>query len=141
MLDKMKEECGVFGIYSKNKIDTFSLLQFGLIALQHRGQEACGISILTEGNIYSFKKEGLVIDAFATIENPPLYQGNAAIGHTRYSTAGGQSKRNIQPLYTKNADGDVSFSLAHNGNLVNNKSLREKMEMEGISFVSNNSDT
>jgi len=139
--DKMSEECGVFGVYAKNKIDTFSLMQFGLIALQHRGQEACGISFLTNRTIYSFKKEGLVIEAFASIENPPLYQGNAAIGHTRYSTTGGQSKRNIQPLYTKNKEGKVFISLAHNGNLVNSKTLREKLESEGLEFVSNNSDT
>jgi amidophosphoribosyltransferase len=141
LLDKMSEECGVFGVYAKKKIDTFSLMQYGLIALQHRGQEACGLSFLTDRKIYSFKKEGLVIDAFATIENPALYQGNAAIGHTRYSTAGGQSKRNIQPLYTTNSFGDVFISIAHNGNLVNSKSLREKLEIEGFEFVSNNSDT
>jgi len=139
--DKMNEECGVFGVYARNKIDTFSLMQFGLIALQHRGQEACGISFLTNRKIYSFKKEGLVIEAFALVENPPLYQGNAAIGHTRYSTAGGQSKRNIQPLYTTNEIGEVFISLAHNGNLVNSKILREELESEGIEFVSNNSDT
>ena len=141
LLDKMREECGVFGVYAKKKIDTFSLMQYGLIALQHRGQEACGLSFLTDRKIYTFKKEGLVIDAFATIENPALYQGNAAIGHTRYSTAGGQSKRNIQPLYTTNSTGDVFISIAHNGNLVNSKSLRENLTLEGFEFVSNNSDT
>ena len=139
--DKMHEECGVFGVYAKNQIDTFLLMQFGLIALQHRGQEACGISFLTNEKIYSYKKEGLVIDAFASIENPPLYQGNAAVGHTRYSTTGGQSKRNIQPLFAKNIEDEVFISLAHNGNLVNSKKLREQLEDEGIKFVSNHSDT
>ena len=141
VLDKMHEECGVFGVFSKNKIDTFSLLQFGLIAVQHRGQEACGISFLHNRQIHSFKKEGLVIDAFASIDNPQLYQGNAAIGHTRYSTAGGQSKRNIQPLFTKNAAGDVFISIAHNGNLVNSDAIRKRLEAEGIQFVSDHSDT
>jgi len=141
IIDKMNEECGVFGLYSKKQMDTFSLMQFGLIALQHRGQEACGISFLTDSTIYSFKKEGLVIEAFALIDNPKLYQGNAAIGHTRYSTAGGQSKRNIQPLYAKNENNDVFISLAHNGNLVNSKILRQQLESEGIEFVSSNSDT
>jgi amidophosphoribosyltransferase len=141
VLDKMHEECGVFGVFSKKKIDTFSLLQFGLIAVQHRGQEACGISFLHNRQIHSFKKEGLVIDAFASIDNPQLYQGNAAIGHTRYSTAGGQSKRNIQPLFTKNAAGDVFISIAHNGNLVNSDTVRQRMEVEGIQFVSDHSDT
>ena len=135
VLDKMHEECGVFGVFSKNKIDTFSLLQFGLIAVQHRGQEACGISFLHNRQIHSFKKEGLVIDAFASIDNPQLYQGNAAIGHTRYSTAGGQSKRNIQPLFTKNAAGDVFISIAHNGNLVNSDAIRQRLEGEGIQFA------
>ena len=139
--DKMHEECGVFGVYAKNQVDTFLLMQFGLIALQHRGQEACGISFLTNKKIYSFKKEGLVIEAFASIENPPLYQGNAAIGHTRYSTTGGQSKRNIQPLFAKNIDDEVFISLAHNGNLVNSTILRNELEAEGIKFVSNHSDT
>lgn len=141
VLDKMREECGVFGLYATNQIDTFTMMQFGLIALQHRGQEACGISFLTEGNIYSFKKEGLVIEAFASIENPPLYQGNAAIGHTRYSTTGGQSKRNIQPLFAHNEKNEVFISLAHNGNLVNSKACRVALEREGIEFVSNHSDT
>jgi amidophosphoribosyltransferase len=139
--DKMHEECGVFGVYAKNQVDTFLLMQFGLIALQHRGQEACGISFLTNKKIYSFKKEGLVIEAFASIENPALYQGNAAIGHTRYSTTGGQSKRNIQPLFAKNIDDEVFISIAHNGNLVNSAKLRTSMEDEGIKFVSNHSDT
>jgi amidophosphoribosyltransferase len=139
--DKLNEECGVFGLYSKKQIDTFSLMQFGLIALQHRGQEACGISFLSKKNIYSFKKEGLVIEAFSLIDNPELYQGNAAIGHTRYSTTGGQSKRNIQPLFTKNEKGEVYISLAHNGNLVNSAPLRTQLEKEGLEFVSNHSDT
>lgn len=139
--DKLHEECGVFGVFSKDKIDTFSLLQFGLIAVQHRGQEACGISFLHNNQIHSFKKEGLVIDAFASVDNPQLYQGNAAIGHTRYSTAGGQSKRNIQPLFTKNTNGDVFLSIAHNGNLVNSDVIRQQLEAEGIVFVSDHSDT
>jgi len=140
-LDKLNEECGVFGLYSKNQVDTFSLMQFGLIALQHRGQEACGISFLSKNNIYSFKKEGLVIEAFSLIDNPELYKGNAAIGHTRYSTIGGQSKRNIQPLFTKNIKGEVYISIAHNGNLINSTPLRKQLENEGFEFVSNYSDT
>ena len=139
--DKLNEECGVFGLYAKNQVDTFSLMQFGLIALQHRGQEACGISFLSKNNIYSFKKEGLVIEAFSLIDNPELYQGNAAIGHTRYSTTGGQSIRNIQPLFAKNEKGEVYISIAHNGNLVNSAPLRKQLENEGLEFVSNHSDT
>ena len=66
-LDAPKEECGIFGLYSENDIDTFSLSQFGLFALQHRGQEACGISVLNKGKIQSVKDEGLVLDVFKSI--------------------------------------------------------------------------
>ena len=93
MLDEPTEECGIMGMYSYHDIDTFSLSQFGLFALQHRGQEACGISVLKDGKIHSYKDEGLVLDVFKSIENPETYMGNSVIGHTRYTTAG--DKRNI----------------------------------------------
>src|SRR5690606_9873712 len=90
-LDSMEEECGVFGIYSPKNIDTFSLAQFGMCALQHRGQEAAGVSVLKDGNIKTYKSAGLVLDVFKNIEEIEEFQGNAAIGHTRYTTAGGGS--------------------------------------------------
>ena len=134
--DKFHDECGVFGIYSPHKVDTFSLIQFGLFALQHRGQEACGFSVLRDGFIISHKSEGLVLDFFRKISNSECYNGNAVIGHTRYSTEGGQSKKNIQPFFGENSDGRSTISIVHNGNLVNAQSIRKKLESEGVNFLS-----
>ncbi|WP_185871219.1 amidophosphoribosyltransferase [Blattabacterium cuenoti] len=139
--DKFHDECGIFGVYSPEKIDTFSLIQFGLFALQHRGQEACGFSVLRDGFILSHKSEGLVLDCFRKIYNSKCYQGNAVIGHTRYSTEGGQSKKNIQPFFGKDSYGKSTISIVHNGNVVNAKSIRKKLESEGINFISEYSDS
>lgn len=135
-VDSMNEECGIFGVYSPNQINTYSITQFGLFALQHRGQEACGVSFLKDGNIKTIKKTGLVLDVFKTMEaDIEDYQGNAAIGHTRYTTAGGGSRRNIQPLYTYNMYGKPHFSIAHNGNLIEVEKLRAELEAEGLPFL------
>ena len=135
-VDSVNEECGVFGIYSPQNINTYSITQFGLFALQHRGQEACGVSVLKDGNIRTVKKTGLVLDVFKTMEDEiEEFQGNAAIGHTRYTTAGGGSRRNIQPLYTYNMYGKPHFSIAHNGNLIEVAALREELEAEGLPFL------
>ena len=99
--DKMEEECGVFGLHSTENQDTFSLSQFGLFALQHRGQEACGIAVGNNGKILSVKDEGLVLDVFKSIEDPQQYMGSTVIGHTRYTTAGDKKKYNFQPYYLK----------------------------------------
>ncbi|WP_185869742.1 amidophosphoribosyltransferase [Blattabacterium cuenoti] len=139
--DKFHDECGIFGIYSPNKVDTFSLIQFGLFALQHRGQEACGFSVLRDGFIISHKSEGLVLDFFRKILNSECYHGNAAIGHTRYSTEGGQSKKNIQPFFGENIYGKSTISIVHNGNLVNAQYIRKKLESEGVHFISEYSDS
>ncbi len=139
--DKFHDECGIFGIYSPYKVDTFSLIQFGLFALQHRGQEACGFSVLRDGFIISHKSEGLVLDFFRKISNSECYHGNAVIGHTRYSTEGGQSKKNIQPFFGEDSYGKSIISIVHNGNLVNAKNIRKKLESKGISFISEHSDS
>lgn len=133
--DAVDEECGIFGLYSPNNLDTFSLAQFGLFALQHRGQEACGFSALKDGNINTFKQEGLVLDAFKSVENPENYQGNAAIGHTRYTTAGDKKRYNFQPLYAKNQYDKTILSLAHNGNLINDKEIKKQLIKEGVEFL------
>jgi len=133
--DSISEECGIFGIYSSKNIDTFSILQFGMFALQHRGQEACGISVLKDKQIKTTKSAGLVLDVFKKIEEPSDFQGNAAIGHTRYTTAGDGSRRNFQPLYSANQFGNPNISLAHNGNLVGVDSLREELKQEGLIFL------
>lgn len=136
-LDKMEEECGVFGVYSPNKIDTFSLSQFGMFALQHRGQEACGISVLKDGAIKTYKSEGLVLDVFKDIEHIEDFQGNAAIGHTRYSAAGSDSSKNIQPIYAVNYYGKPHFSIVHNGNVIETEALKQQLIDEGLPFLAN----
>ncbi|QCX54168.1 amidophosphoribosyltransferase [Elizabethkingia sp. JS20170427COW] len=134
VFDQPEEECGIMGLFSVNDIDTFSLSQFGLFALQHRGQEACGISVLKQGKIVNLKQEGLVLDVFKTIENPEDYMGNAVIGHTRYTTAGDKKRFNFQPFFAKNEYDQIILSIAHNGNLTNAKSLKKTMEAEGVVF-------
>ncbi len=131
----MKEECGIFGLFSPKNIDTFSLAQFGMFALQHRGQEAAGLTVLKDGNLNTFKKSGLVLDMFKSIEEPEEFQGNAAIGHTRYSTAGGASSKNFQPLYATNKYAKPYFSIVHNGNLIETDALREDLLEKGLPFL------
>ncbi len=132
---ELKEECGIFGIYSSRDISTFSLAEFGMFALQHRGQEACGVSVLKNGEIHTQKKEGLVLDMFKEIENPEYFKGNAAIGHTRYTTAGDGSTKNIQPLYAINRYGKPYFSIVHNGNLVDCEDLRQELKDAELPFM------
>ncbi|MCO5249258.1 MAG: amidophosphoribosyltransferase [Chitinophagales bacterium] len=132
--DAINEECGIFGIYSSHHIDTFSLSQFGLFALQHRGQEACGISVLKDETIRNFKDEGLVLDVFKNISHPEDYMGNATIGHTRYTTAGDKKKYNFQPFFAKNEYDQIILTIAHNGNLTNADELRKELENEGVVF-------
>ena len=133
-LDAPQEECGIFGLYSESDLDTFSLSQFGLFALQHRGQEACGISVSSRGKIVNIKDEGLVLDVFKEIEKPETFMGNAVIGHTRYTTAGDKKKYNYQPFFAKNEWDRIILSIAHNGNLTNAGQLRKELEAEGVVF-------
>ncbi len=133
-LDAPSEECGIFGLYSENDQDTFSLSQFGLFALQHRGQEACGISVAGNGKIFNIKDEGLVLDVYKEIKEPDTFMGNAVIGHTRYTTAGDKKKYNFQPFFAKNEYDQIILSIAHNGNLTNAKQLKKELESEGVVF-------
>lgn len=133
-LDAPHEECGVLGIHSPENIDTFSLAQFGLFALQHRGQEACGINVLKDNKIISLKEEGLVLDTFKTIREPEAFMGNAVVGHTRYTTAGDKKKYNFQPFFAKNEYDQIILSIAHNGNLTNAEELKKEMIQEGVVF-------
>lgn len=132
--DKMEEECGIFGLYSEHDLDTFSLSQFGLFALQHRGQEACGISVMNKGKIFNIKDEGLVLDVYKNIREPETFMGNSAIGHTRYTTAGDKKKYNFQPFFAKNEYDQIILSIAHNGNLTNAQQLKKELEEEGVVF-------
>lgn len=134
MHDSPSEECGIFGIYSDMDLDTFSLSQFGLFALQHRGQEACGISVMNKGRIFNIKDEGLVLDVYKNIREPETFMGNSAIGHTRYTTAGDKKKYNFQPFFAKNEYDQIILSIAHNGNLTNAVELKRELEAEGVVF-------
>ncbi len=127
---KLKEECGVFGISNNNDASTLTAL--GLHALQHRGQEGCGI-VSYDGKKYHLEKRfGLVGDNFNKEKVLKKIPGNYAIGHNRYSTTGGTALRNIQPFFADTYNGGIG--LAHNGNLTNAVTLREKLVKEGAIF-------
>ena len=128
--DKLKEECGVFGI--TNHQDASALVALGLHALQHRGQEGCGIVSYDGTNFHSEKKQGLVSDNFTKGDSIKKLPGNFAIGHNRYSTTGETSFRNIQPFFADLHGGGLSIS--HNGNLTNAMSLRESLVKDGAIF-------
>jgi len=128
--DKLKEECGVFGIYDHK--DASALTALGLHALQHRGQEACGIVSFDGKNFFLEKKLGLVGDNFTKEQTINKLPGNFAIGHNRYSTTGAPILRNVQPFFADLYTGGVT--VAHNGNLTNSIYLREKMIKDGAIF-------
>jgi amidophosphoribosyltransferase len=121
--------CGIFGIYGHE--DATKLTYLGLFALQHRGQESAGIATVNQNKINFYKRMGLVADVFddALLESFP---GEVAIGHVRYSTAGGSEIENAQPLVVVYARG--SLAIAHNGNLINGNKLRKELEGEGSIF-------
>ena len=127
---KMKEECGVFGI--SNAKDASALTALGLHALQHRGQEGCGIVTFDGEKYYSEKRFGLVGDNFNKEEILNKLKGNYAIGHNRYSTTGDNILRNIQPFFADTNAGGIG--VAHNGNLTNSISIRNKLVNEGAIF-------
>ncbi len=129
-IDKLREECGVFGI--SNHEDAAAMVALGLHALQHRGQEGCGIVSFDGKNYYSEKRHGLVGDHFTDPELLKKLNGNFAIGHNRYSTTGDTSIRNIQPFFADLHLGGLS--IAHNGNLTNALLLREELVKEGAIF-------
>ena len=132
MFDKFHDECGVFGVLGR--ADAANLVYLGLYALQHRGQESCGIaSVTAEGKIVSEKEMGYVADVF-THERIARLPGDTAIGHVRYSTAGGSMLCNAQPIVAFTSKGPIA--IAHNGNLVNGDELRSQLESEGAIFNS-----
>ena len=126
----IKEECAVFGI-SNNK-DAAALTALGLHALQHRGQEGCGIVTYDQVNFYSERRLGLVGDNFTKEQILKKLPGSYAIGHNRYSTSGGDTIRNVQPFYADLHGGGIS--IAHNGNLTNAIMLRDALVKEGAIF-------
>ena len=128
--DKLREECGVFGI--SNYEDASALVALGLHALQHRGQEGCGIVSFDGKSYHSEKRQGLVGDHFTDPKTLKKLPGKFAIGHNRYSTTGETSLRNIQPFFADLHMGGLS--IAHNGNLTNALLLRETLVKEGAIF-------
>jgi amidophosphoribosyltransferase len=136
MFDKFKDECGVFGIFGHPEAANMNYL--GLYALQHRGQEGCGISAADGSSIRTHVGGGLVADVFKDNKIFNSLPGQAAIGHVRYSTAGGDSLKNCQPITVNYSRG--SIAVAHNGNLVNAQEVRCELEKSG-SIFSTTSDT
>src|ERR687893_5466 len=135
MLDKFKDECGVFGIFGH--AEAANLTYLGLYALQHRGQESAGIAASDGTEVRVSKSMGYVADAFSekTLEKLP---GRIAIGHVRYSTAGDSKVDNAQPLLIDCAHGQIA--IGHNGNLVNARELRDEL-VQGGSIFQTSSDT
>lgn len=133
--DTLHEECGVFGIYDLDGNDVASTVYYGLFALQHRGQESCGIAVTdTNGpkrKVLLSKGMGLVNEVF-TPDDIDRLKGNIGIGHTRYSTAGSSTRENAQPLVINYVKG--TLGLAHNGNLINANELRHELEYSGAIF-------
>lgn len=133
--DTLHEECGVFGIYDFDGNDVASSIYYGLFALQHRGQESCGIAVSNtkgpKGNMLSYKGMGLVNEVFTT-EQLEGMSGDIGVGHVRYSTAGSSTRENAQPLVLNYVKG--TLALAHNGNLINAAELRHDLEYTGAIF-------
>ena len=128
----VREECGVFGVFASEQIDVASVVYYGLYALQHRGQESCGIVVNDDGLFTSRKDLGLVSEVFTTEKLSDLPQGTMAVGHVRYGTTGGTNRKNCQPIEVNHQKGRMA--LAHNGNLSNAIELRNKLELSGAIF-------
>ena len=132
MVGNIHEECGVFGIFEPKSTKIANSVYFALLALQHRGQESCGIAVGNSGEIKYHKALGLVGDVFDRRTLDELGEGRIAVGHVRYSTTGGNNVHNMQPLVVFHCDGNLA--LAHNGNLVNAAQLRGSYEHMGAIF-------
>ena len=132
--DKLHEECGVFGVLKRSGDDVVPITYRALYALQHRGQESCGIAINDDGVITGYKDVGLVNEVFTEDVMRRLPAGQMAIGHCRYGTTGGRTRENAQPIVIRHIKGGMA--LAHNGNLTNASELREELELSGAIFSS-----
>ena len=132
MMSTLHEECGVFGLYSNSNLNVAAYTYHALYALQHRGQESCGMAINDDGVITSHKDVGLVNEVFTPEVLERMGSGNIAVGHVRYATTGDKSRANAQPLVINHVKG--SMALAHNGNLTNAAELREQLELTGAIF-------
>lgn len=126
------EECGVFGVFCPTPQDVAGLVYYGLYALQHRGQESCGIVVNDDGLFFSHKGLGLVSEVFTADAMARFPQGRLAVGHARYGTTGGNDLANCQPIQVNHLKGKLA--LAHNGNLSNAYELRRQLELGGAIF-------
>ena len=126
------EECGVFGVMSPEACDVASISYYGLYALQHRGQESCGIVVNDDGVFVSHKDLGLVSEVFSEDTLSKLPKGWMAVAHARYGTTGGTNRNNCQPIEVNHQKGRMA--LAHNGNLSNAAELRNELELSGAIF-------
>lgn len=129
-MNELKEECGIIGVYSKNR-NVAPDIYYGLIALQHRGQESCGVAVTRDREISHHKDVGLVNEVFTenTLSN---LLGNMGIGHVRYATCGVGERENVQPLVLRYVKG--ALAIAHNGSLVNSHELRKEYERSGAIY-------
>ncbi len=131
-LMSIHEECGVFGIYSPTPCNLATLSYYGLFALQHRGQESCGIVVNDDGVFTSHKDMGLVSEVFSEDVLNSFPDATMAVAHTRYGTTGGTNRSNCQPIEVNHQKGRMA--LAHNGNLSNAAALRNTLELSGAIF-------
>ena len=132
-MSNLREECGVFGIYGKPEgMDLAACVYHGLYALQHRGQESCGIVVNNDGIFSGHKDSGLVNDVFNKDTLEALGDGQIAVGHCRYGTRGTEGRENAQPLTINHIKGTIA--IAHNGSLTNAAELRTELELTGSIF-------
>jgi len=137
MPESLQDKCGIFGIYSKNILsDVAAQTNLALYALQHRGQESCGIAVCHEGVMQYHSDLGLVQNVFSKEILTKLGKGNMAVGHVRYSPMDQKSRSNAQPLVVRHIKGFMA--IAHNGSLTNAAALREKLQLEGTVFHTTN---
>ena len=131
-MPEIREECGVFGVFENKKCDVAHMTYYGLFALQHRGQESCGIVVNDDGAFSTYKDTGIVNDVFTPHKLSNLGLGNMALGHVRYGTTGSSERSNAQPIVVNHIKGKMA--LAHNGNLINSYELRSELELKGSIF-------
>ncbi len=131
-MSQLREECGVFGVYAPEPLPAADLAYYGLYALQHRGQESCGIVVCDDGLFTSHKDLGLVNEVFSREDLQQFPLGTMAVGHVRYGTTGGTNRANCQPIEVNHQKGKMA--LAHNGNLSNAFQLRSELELNGAIF-------
>lgn len=132
MTGELHEECGVFGIYSSVPSNVAHTVYYGLYALQHRGQESCGIAVCGPDNIQIHKDIGLVNEVFTPDCMENFSKGTIAVGHVRYGTTGDSGRANAQPIFVRHRVGNMA--TVHNGNLVNAAELRRELELSGSIF-------